>query len=248
MRNILPLFNYDYSRWCRCLPAHRSAQHHSGIGCRAVREPAPGAFPAELEAQPLPADPAQAMTSSHRRSVRGDPADHAVIAVTSTLPVTVCEPCVTVSLSQCSVHSPGSRSSNQRLVVVQEHETGRMFPDSVLNSARRLTRSLPSAFVVQPLLQCRTVALDPAPDCRGVRLQAASLSSSSTSRNESECRSYPRTAQRISSGSVARHLKIAGRIVFFMIYSASQSPSAELPAHRSLVLSMTSVTTRIGRI
>ena len=48
-----------------------------------------------------------------------------------------------------------------------------MFPDSVLNSAGRLTRSLPSAFVVQPLLHCRTVALDPAPDCRGVCLQAA---------------------------------------------------------------------------
>ena len=46
-----------------------------------------------------------------------------------------------------------------------------------------------------------------------------SLSNSSTSRNESEYRRYQRTAQRISSGSVCRHLKIAGRIAFFMICS-----------------------------
>ena len=45
---------------------------------------------------------------------------------------------------------------------------------------------------------------------------------SSTSRNESEYRRYQRTAQRISSGSVCRHLKIAGRIAFFMISSGYQ--------------------------
>ena len=49
-----------------------------------------------------------------------------------------------------------------------------------------------------------------------------SLSSSSTSRNESEYRRVQRTAQRISSGSVCRHLKIAGRIAFFMISSGYQ--------------------------
>ena len=42
-----------------------------------------------------------------------------------------------------------------------------------------------------------------------------SLSSSSTLRNESEYRRYQRTAQRISSGSVCRYLKIVGRIAFF---------------------------------
>jgi len=35
---------------------------------------------------------------------------------------------------------------------------------------------------------------------------------SSTSRNESEYRKYQRTAQRITTGSVCRHLKIAGRV------------------------------------
>ena len=55
-----------------------------------------------------------------------------------------------------------------------------------------------------------------------------SLSSSSTSRNESEYRRYQRTAQRISSGSVCRHLKIAGRIVFFMIASGYQPLSAKV--------------------
>ena len=53
------------------------------------------------------------------------------------------------------------------------------------------------------------------------------LSSSSTSRNESEYRRYQRTAQRISSGSVCRHLKIAGRIVFFMISSGYPPPSGQ---------------------
>ena len=47
-------------------------------------------------------------------------------------------------------------------------------------------------------------------------------------RNESEYRRYQRTAQRISSGSVCRHLKIAGRIVFFMIFSSYQPPSAKV--------------------
>ena len=48
------------------------------------------------------------------------------------------------------------------------------------------------------------------------------------SRNESEYRRYPRTAQRISSGSVCRHLKIAGRIVFFMISSGYPPLSAKV--------------------
>ena len=51
-----------------------------------------------------------------------------------------------------------------------------------------------------------------------------SLSSSSTSPNESEYRRYQRTAHRISSGSVCRHLKIAGRIAFVTISSGCQPP------------------------
>ena len=41
-------------------------------------------------------------------------------------------------------------------------------------------------------------------------------------------RRYQRTAQRISSGSVCRHLKIAGRIAFFTICSGYQPPLAEV--------------------
>ena len=74
----------------------------------------------------------------------------------------------------------------------------------------------------QPLLQFGTVALDPAPACRGVRLQAALAGRSSTSRNESEYRRVQRTAQIISSGSVCRHLKIAGQMAFFVICSGYQ--------------------------
>ena len=55
-----------------------------------------------------------------------------------------------------------------------------------------------------------------------------SLSSSSTSRNESEYRRDQRTAQRISSGSVCRHLKITGRIAFFMISSGYPPPPTEV--------------------
>ena len=55
-----------------------------------------------------------------------------------------------------------------------------------------------------------------------------SLSNSSTSRNESEYRRYQRTAQRISSGSVCRQLKITDRIVFFMISSGYKLPSAKV--------------------
>ena len=60
-----------------------------------------------------------------------------------------------------------------------------------------------------------------------------SLSSSSTSRNESEYRRYQRTAQRISSGSVCRHLKIAGRIVFFMISSGYKALLAKVATQPS---------------
>ena len=55
-----------------------------------------------------------------------------------------------------------------------------------------------------------------------------SLSSSSTSRNESEYRRYQRTAHRISAGSVCRHLKIVGRIACFTISSGYQPPPAKV--------------------
>ena len=63
-----------------------------------------------------------------------------------------------------------------------------------------------------------------------------SLSSSSTSRNESEYRRYQRTAHRISSGSVCRHLKIAGRIAFFMISSAYQPLSAKVATQPARIM------------
>ena len=54
------------------------------------------------------------------------------------------------------------------------------------------------------------------------------------SRNESEYRRVQRTAQRISSGSVCRHLKIAGRIAFFMISSGYQPPLAKVATQPSV--------------
>ena len=91
----------------------------------------------------------------------------------------------------------------------------------------------------QPLLQFGTVALAERQIVVWSAFMPRSLSSSSTSRNESEYRRYPRTAQRISSGSVCRHLKIAGRIVFFMIasvYKALLAKVATQPAKGLYVL------------
>ena len=78
--------------------------------------------------------------------------------------------------------------------------------------------------MAQPFLQFGTVALDPVPVWSTSRPR--SLSSSATSRNESEYRRYQRTAHKISAGSVCRHLKIAGRIAFFIISLGYQSPPA----------------------
>ena len=80
----------------------------------------------------------------------------------------------------------------------------------------------------QALLQFGTVALDPAQIVVCSAFRPRSPRSYSTSRNESEYRKYQRTAQRISPGSVCRHLKIAGRIVFFMISSGYQPLSAKV--------------------
>jgi len=73
------------------------------------------------------------------------------------------------------------------------------------------------------LLQFWTVPLHPAPNGRMVGVQTRSSSSSSTSRSDSEYRKYQRTAQRIKTGSVCRHLKIAGRFAIFGVPSGYQS-------------------------
>ena len=90
----------------------------------------------------------------------------------------------------------------------------------------------------QPLLQFGTVALDPAPDCRGVRLQPALAEQlfGIAQRERVPKRRCQRTARRISSGSVCRHLKIAGRIAFFMISSGYQLPSAKVAPQPGEVL------------
>ena len=81
----------------------------------------------------------------------------------------------------------------------------------------------------QPLLQLGTGVLDPAPDGRvWSASRPRSRSRSSPSRNESESRRYQRTAHRISSGSVCRHVKIAGRMACFTICSGYQPPLAEV--------------------
>jgi len=49
-----------------------------------------------------------------------------------------------------------------------------------------------------------------------------SANNSSTSRSDSENRRYQRTAQRITSGAVCRHLNIAGRVAFFTIFADYQ--------------------------
>jgi hypothetical protein len=70
--------------------------------------------------------------------------------------------------------------------------------------------------------------LHPTPDRLVIRLKTALGEQSSTSRSDSEYRRYQRTAQRISSGAVCRHLKIAGRVVCFTVFPAYQAPSPKL--------------------
>ena len=76
----------------------------------------------------------------------------------------------------------------------------------------------------QPLFQFGTVALAPAPDCRVVRLQAALGEQLFDIAERARVPKDQRAAQRISVGSVCRHLKIAGRIAFFTISSGYQPP------------------------
>jgi len=62
-----------------------------------------------------------------------------------------------------------------------------------------------------PLLSSGTVTLHPRQTVRSAS-RPRSFRSSSTSRSDSEYRRYQRTALRIRTGSVCRHLKIAGRV------------------------------------
>ncbi len=51
---------------------------------------------------------------------------------------------------------------------------------------------------------------------------------SSTSRSESEYRRYPRSAQRISSGALCCHLKIAGRVACLTVSACYEPPPPKL--------------------
>ena len=77
-------------------------------------------------------------------------------------------------------------------------------------------------------LQFRTVALDPAPDCRGVRFQAALAEELVDIAERERVPEIPAHGAKNQLGPVCRHLKIAGRIVFFMISSGYQPPSAKV--------------------
>ena len=69
----------------------------------------------------------------------------------------------------------------------------------------------------QPLLQFGTVALDPAPACRGVRLQAALTEQIFDIAQRERAPKGPAHGAKNQRGSACRHLKIADRIAFFMI-------------------------------
>ena len=80
----------------------------------------------------------------------------------------------------------------------------------------------------QPRLQFRTVAPDPAPDCRMVRLQAAFAKQLFDIAERERVPQVPAHGAKNQLGSVCRHLKIAGRIAFFMISSGDPPPSAKV--------------------
>ena len=71
-------------------------------------------------------------------------------------------------------------------------------------------------------MRTRATILSTANDPNSVSLLFEEHFHSSTSRSDSEHRRYQRTAQRISSGAVCRHLNIAGRVAFFTIFAAYQ--------------------------
>jgi hypothetical protein len=80
----------------------------------------------------------------------------------------------------------------------------------------------------QPLLQFGTVTLNPTPDRRVIRLQTAFGEQLFDIAERQRVPKIQRTAQRISSGAVCRHLKIAGRVAFFTISSDYQPPPPKL--------------------
>ena len=77
-------------------------------------------------------------------------------------------------------------------------------------------------------MRTRATILSTANDPNSVSLLFEEHFHSSTSRSDSEHRRYQRTAQRISSGAVCRHLKIAGRVTFFTVFSDYQPPPPKL--------------------
>ena len=78
----------------------------------------------------------------------------------------------------------------------------------------------------QPLLQLGTGVLDPAPDGRVVRFQTALAEPLFAIAERERVPQGP--AHRISSGSVCRHVTIAGRMACFTICSGYQPPLAEV--------------------
>jgi len=67
--------------------------------------------------------------------------------------------------------------------------------------------------------------------CESAVGRSIMTSSSSTSRSDSEYRKYQRTAHRIQTGSVCRHLKIAGRVPFSGSLQPTSPPAPPVATH-----------------
>ena len=80
----------------------------------------------------------------------------------------------------------------------------------------------------QPLLEFRTVALDPTPDCRVVRLQAAFAEQFFDIAERERVPQVPAHGAKNQLGFGLSPLEDRRRIVFFMISSGYQPPSAKV--------------------
>ena len=76
----------------------------------------------------------------------------------------------------------------------------------------------------QPLFQFGAVTLHPTPNRRVIRRQTALRQQLLDIAQRTMTGRYQRTAQRISSGAVCRHLKTAGRVACFTVFSAYSQP------------------------
>ena len=85
----------------------------------------------------------------------------------------------------------------------------------------------------QPLLQFGTVVLDPAPDGRVVRFQAALAEQLFDIAERERVPQIPAHSAKNQLGLGLSHLKIAGRIAFFTICSGYQPPLAEVATQPS---------------